>query len=240
LKKKFAVAVVGYRVYPDGNVTSQVLDLEAAYDKLSKLYPDLCGQNRQKRDKGVIVIGHSSGAHIGLLMIVQQIKRSVHVEDSAENISFSNNPFVDKFIGMSGPYSISHHFDYEAARGVEELSPMKPACGFSREQFRTNSPAIGLQDFMTSVKDKGAISRLFPRSLLVHGIEDGTVPFTATSECARTLRSCGVTNCEEYYAPRTSHEDTVVQLMLGGRVSRAIADWLSVSSGNEKHLRSKL
>ena len=106
------------------------------------------------------VMGHSSGAHIALLMVVDQIKRLILLEESKTMIrkekkpviQQSTLPYVDRFVGISGPYNISDHFDYEAARGVEELSPMKAACGYSREQFRWNSPALRLQDFLVSIK----------------------------------------------------------------------------------------
>jgi len=70
------------------------------------------------------------------------------------------------------------------------------------------------------------MDRVFPRTLLIHGIEDDTVPFTATSEGARILRQCGVTECDEIYSPLTGHQDAVIHLMLGGRVKDSVQDWL--------------
>lgn len=83
------------------------------------------------------------------------------------------------------------------------------------------------------------MDRFFPRMLLVHGIEDDTVPFTSTSEGARIMRMCGVQQCEEFYAPLTGHQDAVIHLMLGGRVKDYIQHWLSnLHEGSA--LRSKL
>lgn len=60
----------------------------------------------------------------------------------------------------------------------------------------------------------------------MHGIEDDTVPFTATAETAKILRSVGVQTCDECYAPLTGHQDVVMHLMLGGRVKDYIREWL--------------
>ncbi len=119
---------------------------------------------------------------------------------------------------------------------------MKACNGYTREQFRWNSPARRLQDFLATYQE-GAFNTLtvnsfFPRTLFVHGIEDDTVPFTATSEAARILRSCGIDYCDEFYAPLTGHQDAVMQLMLGGRVKDFIRGWLEHNQDPE--LRSKL
>jgi hypothetical protein len=74
--------------------------------------------------------------------------------------------------------------------------------------------------------------------LLAHGIEDDTVPFMSTSEGARILRSCGIDQCQEFYAPLTGHQDAVMHLMLGGRVKDFVRDW--ISNSDCAPLRSKL
>jgi acetyl esterase/lipase len=230
--------------------------LNSAYQELTKRYPDLCGPFRSERPIGVCVMGHSSGAHIALLMVVEQAKELLQVEKSrlessrrrADDNVEDDAPtrlLVNSFVGISGPYDISHHFDYEAARGVEELSPMKPCNGYTREQFRLNTPPLRLRDFLISWQESDSrlvLDRFFPPTLLLHGIEDDTVPFTATSEAARILRSCGVTRCDEYYAPLTGHQDIIMHLMLGGRAQTAIVKWLDQSrdGSTSQSLRSRL
>lgn len=139
LNLNMAVAVVGYRVYPSGTTDTQVADLEAAQLELTKEFPDLCGPKRTKRPFGFCVMGHSSGAHIATLLIVEQAKRLLQVEqtlvkgsdgeethDSTFGSTSSDPPgsLCDAFVGISGPYDINHHFDYEAARGVEGRSAL--------------------------------------------------------------------------------------------------------------------
>ena len=72
-------------------------------------------------------MGHSSGAHISLLMIVERAIRRfrrLHDDrrdhDAAAAAEYDEDPFrIDSYVGISGVYDIGHHFDYEAARGVE-------------------------------------------------------------------------------------------------------------------------
>ena len=249
LKMNLAVAIVGYRTYPIGDLNVQVGDLELAALELSKRYPKLCGAQRTRRSIGTCVMGHSSGAHIGLVMLAQRAQRLLRLQEAklqnpGENATVNGGPSmpVDSFVGISGPYDISHHFDYEAARGVEEISPMKAACGYSREQFRHNSPALRLVHFLASFKecDNLALNNFLPRMLLIHGIEDDTVPFTSTGEAARLMRACGITKCDEIYLPESGH-DTIIHVMLGGRARDAILDWLGHTK-QERHppLFSKL
>jgi hypothetical protein len=132
LDLNMAVAIVGYQVYPDGDTATQLADLEAAQLELSRRFPDLCGPTRTERPIGFCVAGHSSGAHIAMLLIVEQAKRLFQVEQARregrdtnrQNSSHSRRALSDAFIGISGIYDISHHFDYEAARGVEGTSAL--------------------------------------------------------------------------------------------------------------------
>lgn len=126
LKLGLVVAIVGYRVYPMGDTTTQVHDLNQAYSFLAKKFPKLCGVHRAQLPIGLILMGHSSGAHITKLMIMEQVKGQVLLEEARRSGKIGLNagplairPMSDAFVGLSGPYDISHHFDYEAARGVE-------------------------------------------------------------------------------------------------------------------------
>jgi acetyl esterase/lipase len=236
LKLGLAVAIVGYRIYPLGNVDDQVNDLEMAFQKLHQEYPEWCDasdstQNPQEH-WGTIVMGHSSGAHIALLWLVDRAKKQwlQHHQQQPQNQQTQAAMIVTTFVGISGPYNIDHHFDYEAARGVEEISPLKAANGFTRSEFLQHSPAWRLQNALADFSEddnNNTMQDCFPtRMLLIHGMEDDTVPFTATSEAGRVLRSCGVVSCEEIYVPAIGHQDAVVHLMLGGKVCDAIVQWL--------------
>jgi acetyl esterase/lipase len=218
-----AVAVIGYRTYPSSQtVDEQVEDCQLAANYLLQEYPELC--------QGIItVMGHSSGAHIALLMLVEQAKEWMRKSNSqaAARDAFNASFNVTNFVGLSGPYDISHHFDFEAARGVKELSPMKPVCGYSREAFRRNSPHLRLQHSLVNGGNESLIGQCMPPNMvLVHGIEDDTVPFTATGEAARVFRCCGITSCDELYVAQTGHQDVVVQMMVGGPTQDMVISWM--------------
>jgi len=275
---RMAVVIVGYRTYPDANVSEQVDDLVSAAIEFARVKPDLIRKKKKYKNNtrggddtnewlGNSIIGHSSGAHIAFLMLLKHLclkskliksQRNKLKEKEISKIDMSSLSSIlgidfDSFVGLSGPYDISHHFDYEAGRGVEEISPMKPACGHSREDFHVASPAILLTKLiaMNDILEEGTVqnddgknddnadvdsllqqygsccpSMFLPRILMVHGMEDGTVPFTATSEAARILRSCGVTNLDELYLAQTGHEDTVMHFMLGGEAKDGTLKWL--------------
>jgi acetyl esterase/lipase len=236
LEMGLAVAIVGYRTYPCGTIQEQILDLELASSELAQFYPELC---QQPTELGVIVMGHSSGAHITLLMLSNWTRRKMElIEESIKQGGVGPDPDnllpkphmrVDLFVGISGPYNISHHFDYEASRGLEEISPLKATFYFTREEMLKHSPALRIVECMSHWSNEcetRALDNILPRILFVHGIEDDIVPFTSSAEAASLLRSCGVSKLEEIYLASTIHNDCVVQLMTGGPVRDAVVDWL--------------
>jgi len=170
---------------------------------------------------------HSSGAHVVLWWMVERAIQQQPLLQSS--LSSSSSLLFDSLVGLSGVYNISYHFQYEAVRGVEEMSPMKPVCGFTESSFLENSPALRLRAALASHAHRMCLP---PRILLVHGMEDATVPFTTTADAARVLRSCGVTQTQELYLAKTGHLDVVLQLMLGGKAQRAVMDWLLLSSSS--------
>ncbi|KAL7473703.1 hypothetical protein ACHAXS_014211 [Conticribra weissflogii] len=262
LSRGFAVAIVGYRTYPDAKcmIRDQVGDIKDAWEELRNelngLVTPVARGDKKRGWVGNVVMGHSSGAHISLVMIVDMMgemmsshsyksyeKNGTDAEvwrgnkedyDSTTNnseVSYPWNP--DYYIGLSGPYDISHHYDYEAGRGVEQISPMKPICGFTRENFDKASPAKRLLAYLsqyperdTDDGDTNALQHLAPKMLLIHGIEDGTVPFTATSDAARQLRSCGLENCYDVYLDKTGHQEVIMHFMLGGMAQEIVWEFL--------------
>ena len=289
LEVGLAVAIVGYRVYPlcgspgsasdaRGGVLTQVDDLDAAYWKLAKEYPEWCDKHFENRyvkegqkstnkgstnrhahhlpHLGTIVVGHSSGAHISLLWMVEEAKQRIL---SGRN-GPPNAPTIDAFIGISGVYNIGHHFDYEAGRGVQEISPLKPANGYDRKSYARNSPPWKVQHELIRKLNENERSLLlsqtrFPgRILLVHGSEDDVVPISGTCESAKIMKEClgggsnshktndgGDITIDECYIPKTGHQDTVVDLMmLGGHtgpVTKTVVQW--VVDGNRQLLQSQ-
>ena len=243
LAQNWAVAIVGYRTYPDGHVQEQVDDVAAACAYLQQHF---MGVDNNKPIP-MTLMGHSSGAHIGLLLLVNHVIDTHLSPESSSSSSWNHTAAdssslsslswwnaLDSFVGLSGPYDICHHFDYEAARGVEEISPMKPTCGSTRTAFRHWSPARKLQAALAtatttnkSLANPCMLQQLLPPLLLLHSVDDETVPFTSTSEAAHVLHSCGITKLDQVYvADSIAHQDTVMHLMLGGRVLDETLAWI--------------
>lgn len=295
IKANFSVAIVGYRTYPDADVQEQVNDLEEAalklYQERPHLFKNTSKQSSESEWLGTFLSGHSSGAHIALLMIIERFvkelqKRSTSNKTTTSSLTTKEEKETiqfDYFMGLSGPYSIPDHFDYEASWGVEELSPMKPACGKSITKLKMKSPALLLHYALASyyeehhpvqVSDSSSSSspsffdnieeqimhcsskRTFSPSssssygfvmpkqiLLMHGMEDTTVPFTATAECARILRMCGLqgdnnknnnNRVEELYLGKTGHQDVVLQIMVGGKARTKLMKWVLSRGKNDQ------
>jgi hypothetical protein len=136
---------------------------------------------------------------------------------------------IHSIIGLSGPYNITHHFDFEAGRSVEQISPMKPANGNSHDMFPRYSPAEQLSKIYGQCKQKEQqlVQGWFPQVTLLHGTNDGTVPHVSTQEAVRVLRSSGVPHCKELLVEDVGHEECVMQIMLGGLVRDSLTQSLS-------------
>ena len=74
-----------------------------------------------------------------------------------------------------------------------------------------------------------------PLVLLVHGMEDTTVPFSATSEAVNIINKCGLAKCDEAYMSKTGHQDTIMHFMLGGKTQDTVMEWLIQMKQPVKH-----
>lgn len=203
LKENTNVAVIGYRTYPDGNATDQVQDLEMALSTLlSHSY------------KHVTVMGHSSGAHIALLMIFKRLQQQKQQLEKRErkfpkllggfkwntnkkhNISLHgsieedlrNGIGINTFIGLAGPYWIPSYFDYEIGRGIDAISPMSPSCGLTSDNFVKISPTTLWKELTTSNANNIFFKKAtIPNMIFIHGVDDDTVPYTSTIQIVNEL-----------------------------------------------------
>jgi len=165
--------IVGYPLFPNVLMVDQVNSVIEAIQEIHSLE----SLNRNNNRK-IILVGHSSGAHISALATASIASRA--------NDSLSNSPLVHAFIGISGVYDIHEHYSWESSRGVHEISPMK-AAATSFEKLADFSPTILLRNESSN----GSISDYrvtFPPSLLVHGVDDVTVSVTQSEDFADALR----------------------------------------------------
>jgi len=221
-----AVAIVGYRTFPDGTVPDQVRDLEMASKELTRRFPDIC---QSESDFGVCAMGHSSGAHIIMQMLVNRLQRQIGLSD---NTSTTMDEYpemrLDTFISMSAPYEIASHYEFESLRGLQDLSPMKAACGNDVKRLSNYSPVLQFTNQLNeqSLYLKSLANDLCPHMAMIHGVQDETVPFTSTRQAVKLLRNAGITKCDSMFMSETGHSDTVFELMFGGKTQSVVMDWL--------------
>jgi len=196
--------VIGYPVYPYGNIYQQS---QCIYDAI-KYIKEHEIEIFEKKDINYVLCGHSSGANIGALAIMNSIRNR------------DETKLVDSFIGLGGVYDVMKHYYWEKGRGVHEISPMKPAA-FGFDNFHKCSPTQLLQQNMTAIFnnnelkderfDEGEVRRLFPSTLLLHGTFDHVVPFTSSKEFATELDRKGV-NCDIVYF-QGDHGEPILDMM---------------------------
>uniref|UniRef100_K3X2G7 BD-FAE-like domain-containing protein n=1 Tax=Globisporangium ultimum (strain ATCC 200006 / CBS 805.95 / DAOM BR144) TaxID=431595 RepID=K3X2G7_GLOUD len=177
------VAVVNYRTYPSGHVQDMVQDVEHAI----RWIETTCHLYGGDKDQ-IFLSGHSSGAHVGALTLIQSALR-VAGPTSDKNDLIKKNEVVRSvkgFIGLAGPYDISDHYVFESERvvgplqGVHEISPMKPAV-LGMENFKVHSPTA----IMADVKHKNL---KLPAFHILHGLDDAVVPSSSSEKFAASLK----------------------------------------------------
>lgn len=178
----YDVALIGYRTFPSGVVGSQVSDIHSAYLTLLKKY----------NEDDIILTGHSSGSHITLLTILRHNLKTT-------------------FIGLAGVYNMHQHFVYESKRGLEVLSGLQAAGGYTEENIRLND----LENNLFTVNES--------KFIFVHGFEDTTVPFTQTVFASKLLEGWGC-DVRCIYLEKVDHMKVVFEFMKGKGV-----EWLEVS-----------
>ena len=219
LERNFRCIILGYRTYPDASVDGQVDDLAQAVEYFSKKYGGV-------GDSGgpIVLMGHSSGAHVSMLAAMR-----------------GRLPAVDALIVGSGVYDVERQKQQEIRLGVSEISPLSAANGFTRENFRRNSPQLLVDD----------IPENFPPTLLVHGEDDDVTPLENSKDFYRILqdksrgvgRSEGVSGAlarrrqfpihQLEILEETGHQDVVTNTCLGkGRAQAAILDWIAATVGH--------
>ena len=245
---KTHVAVIGYRTFPDGDVNDQIQDIDDALTIIES----------KKKYKHVTIIGHSTGAHISLMMIMKRIKKQI------QNIQ-KNNPVtkfddvdqvnsgkigIDTYMGLSGPYDIPSHLEYEKGRGVDEISPLLPACGKTHENLLKSSPAFVWKSIIDEYSNKDDVNYLnklisIPKIIFVHGTKDNIVPYTATTsiynELSETSSNIDKNKfvCQALLLKDVGHVDLILDLFLNGPSKHVIIDLLTKSRNSKNHIEKQ-
>lgn len=233
------VAIVGYRTYPTASVPGQVEDVAQA---IQETVQHLLRQRRQSGGNTnantnnptirVCLVGHSSGAHLCALGLLQGLfvaASSVGTshDDAVGTVDQFNGGnalySVDRFVGIAGVYDIPDHYQFESRRGVERISPMAPAFGGSVAAWRRLSPTqIASAPLFGTRKE-------MPPILLCHGALDTTVPCSSSERFYEALSDTGIHHRQSRLEilTATEHAETIVQFMFGGKTRTIVMSWLS-------------
>lgn len=180
------IAIVGYPVYPAADMFQQVESVMSAVMKIKSQMRSMTGS------KQVILVGHSSGAHIGALSVIK-----------------GGTGFVDAFVGLCGVYDLNKYHEFELFRGINEVSCMS-AAAVSPKNFSLLSPTLLIK---RGINAMGFESRpTFPPSLLIHGESDTSVPRESTERFADALAESGVKVSTNYPRNR-DHFYPIVSLL---------------------------
>ena len=189
LERGFDVAIVGYRVFPVGDTWDQAEDVARALACLEKW-----GNDNDRSWAKVCLSAHSSGGHISLLSTL-----------------LHSTSFVTHLVLLSGVYALDVHWDYEARRGVGEVSPLKSAAGCTRDGME----AASIRSHLDPAPEH------FPRTLMYHGLHDLAVPFLQTVQCAALLREHGLS--VETIHDGGDHFAPVLEMVFGGKEGGTLA-----------------
>ena len=173
----------GYRRYPLARtVWDAADDVGAALDYVSTNITRYGGDARK-----VVLVAHSSGAHISALHLLSRMKAVTEAGDGQQGLG------LHSFIGLSGVYDINAHYEHEKKRGVHEISALKPANGFSPAEFAAASPTALARELAEKCAKQwdgetpGKKPAPPPQIRLVHCKDDSTVPFSSSTDLWEAL-----------------------------------------------------
>lgn len=150
------IAIVQYTLYPAGNINDMIHDVSMSI-QWCKISSNRYGLNVEH----VHLFGHSAGAHIICLTLLNRI-RSNYAWDLSD---------IKSFTAVSGIYDIVQHFETETSRAVERFSGMAGSMLFTNDNFIKYSPTYIIRDALI----QSDIREKFPPTLLVDTENDTTV-----------------------------------------------------------------
>ena len=215
------VILVEYPTYPDASIQQQVQCLILAIQ-----YSKSVSNSRE-----YILCGHSSGANISLLALLNSLDLRLKL--------------TDYVILLSGVYDIGMHYHWEKERGLHIISPMSAAATMAESSFANSSPLHVIDrypdhplnrksnkknekdvvtDVDSSIHIKSRTSKMdridrdspfeqwFPNCLILHGIEDKTVPVSSSVDMASALLRKGA-QIYTSYPHSLGHGDPITQTL---------------------------
>jgi acetyl esterase/lipase len=200
-------APVARRLLPEGMVVvipDYTLHPEAGYEQMARevaaaLRWTLENVEAYGGDPGrVVVAGHSAGAHLAGLALMDPRFLAAYGHSVSE---------ICGFVGMSGVYDVQAEYDFWQAQG---------------EHPRLIEEVMGGQQNFGQASPLRYVRRDLPPILLIHGDRDKTVPFSIATEFQAALEGAGAESELSVYAGQ-GHTDYLFAGLAEER-SRLIAE----------------
>jgi acetyl esterase/lipase len=178
-----ALVVIGYPVYPKASILQQMQSVRDAV-KFFKAHYISSITTSTPQQRPIVICGHSSGANIALLAVLDTIDPKTEPENSKKHVS------ADMFYGLNGVYDIHDHYQFESNRGVQHISPMYAAAG-GEAGFALCSPRLLLRSHVSGISCAPPSSALPRKMVFIHGTQDTTVPLVSSLQAASLSHAVG-------------------------------------------------
>ena len=162
LPEGMVVVIPDYTLYPDAGYEQMAQEMAAAISWTLENAERYGGDPHK-----VVVAGHSSGAHLAALALMDPrfLSSNGHSADEVRGL-----------IGISGPYDIRAEYDYWMAKGTYPEVLVEVMGG--QERFEAASPSSYIRAGV-------------PPTLLIHGRKDETVPVEISEALYANLQAVG-------------------------------------------------
>ncbi|KAJ3134725.1 hypothetical protein HK100_003324 [Physocladia obscura] len=219
----YIVVVPNYSLHPNGLVEEMLDDVA---DALVWTEANILSYGGDP--KNISIMGHSAGAHLASLVLIHNLNSVTQNRLCPMNNEYTGQyflrpltrslPRISAVILLAGVYNIAQHFQFEAQRGLEEVSAMARAMGSTRASFDARSPVEILRNLnhleVDTIDRNLALRTLLPANwLLLHGSSDTTVPVRESEQLYEVLRGLEFENTRLVVLPRISHAVPVLELM---------------------------
>lgn len=218
-----------YRNFPQVNIKHMMGDTEAAILWVKNNIGSYGGDANN-----IWVVGHSAGAHIGAMNILNEAERerlelhpprssNPHANDSwngytREIIAEEHKPptwrssSLKGYLGLSGPYDLAGYADHANWRGL--YRGVLAAIVRNDLSFYSPSRRVGQAAFNPNFENP--INQFIPQIGILHGKVDKTVPFHFANDFGNSLNRCGVKDCHVKIYEGKNHTDLQVEDVMSG------------------------
>jgi acetyl esterase/lipase len=177
LPEDMVVIIPDYTLHPDAGYEQMAHEVAAALSwTLDNV--DQYGGDPQR----VVVAGHSAGAHLAGLAIMDPRFLDAYGHSSDE---------ICGYAGLSGVYNVQTEFDYWLAKGMTSQVMLDVMGG--EQNFETASPVHYVRASL-------------PPILIIHGDDDQTVPIEIATDFYAALQAAGADSALTLY-PGAGHSD---------------------------------